>query len=44
MTIEEAKEFKISKNYIAYMEKEGKDDIDNNNRNDLLDVDNIKCC
>lgn len=44
VTIEEAKEFKITQNYIEYMEKEGRDDIDNNNRNDLSDIDNIKCC
>ena len=44
VTIEEAKEFKITQNYIEYMEKEGRDDIDNNNRNDLSNADNIKCC
>ena len=44
VTVEEAKEFKLTKHYIAYMEKEGKDDSNNNHRNDLSDVDNIKCC
>lgn len=43
-TIEEAKEFQLTKNYITYIEKEGKDDSNNYNRHDLPDVDNIKCC
>lgn len=44
VTIEEAKEFKLTQNYISYIEKEGKDDSNNNHRDDLLDTDNIKCC
>lgn len=44
VTIEQAKEFKLTKDYISYMEKEGKDDSNNYNRDDLLDADNIKCC
>ena len=44
VTLEQAKEFKLTQNYIAYMEKEGKDDSNNNHRDDLLDTDNIKCC
>ena len=44
VTIEEAKEFKLTQNYISYIEKEGKDDINNNHRDDLPDTDNIKCC
>lgn len=43
-TIEEVKEFKMTQNYITYMEKEGKDDSNNYNRHDLPDTDNIKCC
>jgi len=44
VTTEQAKEFKLTQNYISYIEKEGKDDSNNNHRDDLLDVDNIKCC
>jgi len=44
VTIEEAKEFKLTKDYISYMEKEGKDDSNNYDRHDLPDSDNIKCC
>lgn len=44
VSLEEARAYKMTQNFIEYMEKEGKDDSNNYNRDDLLDVDNIKCC
>ena len=44
VSLEEARAYKMTQNFIEYMEKEGKDDSNNYNRDDLSDVDNIKCC
>jgi hypothetical protein len=42
-SIEQAKEFKLTQNYIAYIEKEGRDDTGTIHSTDLHSIDDKSC-